>query len=579
MTYADIGNKRLTVLSVCFLMAAIIIVVRLGYLQIWQYNYYSTLALSTHEIYKKIHPVRGEIFFKSVKDGTESSAAVNAKEYTMYGVPTEVKLDQVLTVTDSLAGILSWSDEEKKAVMEKLSKANDPYEPLAKKVNDEQQEQIKNLKLAGIYFTPEDRRFYPEGNLAGSVLGFYGFDSEGNAHGSYGLEGYWDTELRGKNGLTLGEKGAKGGWITLAGRTTMEAENGANLVLTIDRALEYQACERLRQGFEEYKAKSAALVMMDNQTGAVLAMCSFPDFDPNNYSKVDDVADYNNTSIFTAYEPGSVFKPITMSMGLDLNLITPNTTFTDPGILEMSGYKIHNALDKSYGVATMTEVLENSINTGAVWVEQKVGPDRFKSYVEKYGFGQKTGIELETEGAGDIRSLANKGDIWGATASFGQGITVTPFQLAVAYSTIANGGKMPKPYIVAEKRWDSGKIERTEPEIIDQIFSERASKLLAGMLVQDVENGHSKGSRLSDYYLAGKTGTAQIAGKGGYLEVGTNHTFAGFGPASNPRITLVVKFEQPHMDPLRDYADYTAGPVFKDVMKFALNYLGAPKDK
>jgi len=343
--------------------------------------------------------------------------------------------------------------------------------------------------------------------------------------------------------------------------------------------LEYQACERLRQGFELIKAKSASLIMMDPETGAILAMCSFPDFDPNIYSKVKDVASYNNTGIFTAYEPGSVFKPITMSMGLDLNLVTPNTTFTDPGVLEMNGFKIHNALDKSYGLVTMTEVLENSINTGAVWVEAKVGPERFKNYVEKFGFGQKTGIGLETEVAGDIRSLSNKGEIWGATASFGQGITVTPFQLAVAYSALANGGKMARPYIVSEKRWQNGKIERANPEIIDQIISERASKLITGMLVSDIERGHSKATRLDNYYIAGKTGTAQIAGKGGYQDLGTNHTFAGFGPASRPRVTLIVKFEHPQMDPLRDYADYTAAPVFKDVMKFAMEYLGVPKER
>ena len=492
MMEIDVSNKRLTVLSICILFAALIIVAKLFVLQILQGDYYSTLALSTHEIYKKIHPIRGEIFFRSAKDGSESGAAVNAKQYTVFAVPAEIKKDEVLKIADSLSVILSSDEEEKKVLVEKLSKSNDPYEPLAKKVDDSQVEQIKNLKLVGIYFTDEDRRFYPESSLAANVLGFYGFDNEGNARGSYGLEGYLDELLSGKSGLMLGETGAKGGWITLAGRTTMEAENGANIILTVDRALEYQACERLKQGFEEFKAKSASLIMMDVQSGAILAMCSFPTFDPNNYSMVDNVSVYNNTSVFTPYEPGSVFKPITMSVGLDLDLITPNTTFTDPCVIKMNGYEIKNANDVCYGVSSMTSVLENSINTGAMWVEEKIGPERFKNYINKFGFGEKTGIELATETAGDIRSLDKKGEIWGAVASFGQGIMVTPLQLTVAYATLANGGNLLRPYIVAEKRYANGKIEKTDTMVNERVLSTRASKIVTGMLVSVIENGHSK---------------------------------------------------------------------------------------
>ena len=575
MMEIDVSNKRLTVLSICILFAALIIVAKLFVLQILQGDYYSTLALSTHEIYKKIHPIRGEIFFRSAKDGSESGAAVNAKQYTVFAVPAEIKKDEVLKIADSLSVILSSDEEEKKVLVEKLSKSNDPYEPLAKKVDDSQVEQIKNLKLVGIYFTDEDRRFYPESSLAANVLGFYGFDNEGNARGSYGLEGYLDELLSGKSGLMLGETGAKGGWITLAGRTTMEAENGANIILTVDRALEYQACERLKQGFEEFKAKSASLIMMDVQSGAILAMCSFPTFDPNNYSMVDNVSVYNNTSVFTPYEPGSVFKPITMSVGLDLDLITPNTTFTDPCVIKMNGYEIKNANDVCYGVSSMTSVLENSINTGAMWVEEKIGPERFKNYINKFGFGEKTGIELATETAGDIRSLDKKGEIWGAVASFGQGIMVTPLQLTVAYATLANGGNLLRPYIVAEKRYANGKIEKTDTMVNERVLSTRASKIVTGMLVSVIENGHSKEAKSANYYLAGKTGTAQIAGKGGDLEHVTNHTFAGYGPASNPKIAVVVKYEQPE----RDWADSTVGPVFRDVMKFALEYLGVPRER
>jgi len=567
--------RRLTLLSIIFALLALIIIGRLFYLQIMQYDYYSTMALNSHEIYEKIHPDRGQIFFKSAKDGSEPPAAINTIEYLLYAVPNEIKKEKVLEIVDELSQALSLGEEEKNIILEKISKNNDPYEALAKRITEQQMANIKSFAFEGIHFTPGSHRFYPEGNLLASVLGFYGFDAEGNPKGSYGLEGYWEKDLAGKSGLMLGEKGALGSWITLAGRITKEAENGADLVLTIDRALEYQACERLRQGFKEFKAKSASLVMVEVNSGSILAMCSFPDFDPNNYSKVSNVSAYNNTTIFTPYEPGSVFKPITMSIGLDLDLVSPNTTFTDPCVRKMNGREIHNALNKCYGQVNMTEVLENSINTGVVWVEEKVASERFKKYVEKYGFGQKTGITLETEAAGNIDSLTRKGGIWGANASFGQGISATPLQLAMAYSAIANGGKLYKPYIVSEEHFSNGKIERTKPEIVEQVISQHASKLLIGMLVSVVENGHSQEVRSENYYLAGKTGTAQIAGPGGYLELATNHTFAGFGPASNPRLALVVKYEQPQ----RDWADSTAGTVFKEVMEYALHYLGVPEDR
>ncbi len=568
-------NKRLTILSVVFLLSALVLTAKLFALQIIQYDYYSTLALSSHEIYKKIHPRRGQIFFRDARSGAEYPAAVNAKEYLVYAVPAEIEKEKVMEIADNLTGVLSLKEEEKTVIVGKISKENDPYEALAKKVSEEKMDELKSLDLPGIYFTPEDRRFYPEGNLAANVLGFYGFNNQGNPTGSYGIEGFWEKELAGQSGLLLGERGALGSWIALAGRTTMEAENGADLTLTIDRALQYQACERLRQGFKEYQAKSASLVMMDPRTGAILAMCSLPDFNPNNYSQASGAAVYNNTAIFTPYEPGSVFKPITMSIGLDLELVTPNTIFTDPCVRKIAGFEIKNAQDKCYGTVSMTSVLENSINTGAMWVEEKIGADRFKRYVEKFGFGQKTGLGLDTEAPGDIRSLSNKGEIWGAVGSFGQGFMATPLQMAVAYSALANGGELLKPYIVAEMRWPNGRIERTKPEMIERVISDRASKLVTGMLVSVVESGHSKGSQIGNYYLAGKTGTAQIAGKGGYTEE-TNHTFAGFGPAgSTPRVVLVIKYEEPN----RPWADATAGPVFKDVMKFALSYLGAPRER
>ena len=561
-------------LSLVFLFGILLIVVRLFFLQVLNYSYYSTLALSTHEIYQKIHPERGQIFFQDSRDGATYPVAVNRRYFQVYAVPNEIKPEEVESIAKSLNQALALPAGEIDEVKSKIGKGNDPYEALAKKIPAEAVENLKTMNLKGIYWTPEVYRYYPEENWAAAILGFCSFDANGNLEGHYGVEGYWNKILAGKSGFLLGERGAGGGLISLAGVTSVEAENGANVVLTIDRALQYQACSRLRAAFEEYKARSASLVMVDPKTGAILAMCSEPDFDPNNYSQVDDFSVYNNRAIFTPYEPGSVFKPLVMSAALDMDLVGPQTTFDDPCARKFGQYTIHNALNKCYGRSTMTQVLENSINTGMIWVEERMPKGSLREYIEKFGFGQKTGAPLDTEMAGNISLLKKDADIFNAQASFGQGITVTPMQLAMAYAALANQGMLLEPFLVKETQYPDGRRERQEAKEVRRVVSPQASKLITAMLVSTVENTYFRTVRLDDYYIAGKTGTAQIPGKGGYTDE-TNHTFGGFAPATDPRFVMVVRFEAPQ----RQWAESTAAVVFKDVAKFALDYYGIKGDK
>lgn len=569
------SDNSLRVVSVFILLAASIIIIRLFVLQVLDYKYYSTLALNNHEIYKQLYPRRGSILLQDIRDKSkEYPVAVNRQYYLLYAVPRDIPAAQINSTTDFLSNILKFSPEEKVGLLTKLSKSGDPYEPVAKKISEEIKNQIESAELPGINATGQEFRYYPEGNLAANVLGFTGQNANGDLSGRYGIEGFWDKSLTGKSGFLSGERGALGSLIPLADRTLKQAEDGADLLLTIDRNLQYKACQRLREGYDKYKAKSGALILMDPKTGAILAMCSLPDFDPNNYSDVKDMSAYNNTAIFTPYEPGSVFKPIIMSVALDLGLVNPFTTYTDTGERIINGYKIHNALNKSYGLATMTNVLESSINTGMIWVEEKIGQKRFKDYVEKYGFGKKTGIGLNSEGEGDISSLSKSAEIYFANGSFGQGFTATPLQLAAAYAALANGGRMPKPYIVDEVRYANGKIEKTEPQT-EVVISANTDKLITAMLISVIEHGHSQTEKLNNYYLAGKTGTAQIARSGRYSADDTNHTFIGYFPATDPKFVLLVKYETPQAN----WAESTAAPVFKDVAKFALDYYGVPGDK
>lgn len=569
-------NNQIRVVSVIVLLMALVIVARLFVLQVVERNYYSALALNNHEIYKQLFPRRGNIFFQDTRDKKqEYPAAVNREYYLLYAVPRDIPADQVVSTTNFLASVLNFSPEEKESLQAKLSKSTDPYEPIAKKISDDVKNKIDSAHLVGINTTGQDFRYYPEGSLAANVLGFTGQSDGGGLSGHYGIEGFWDKILAGKSGFLSGEKGALGGsLISLAGRTLKNAEDGSDLVLTIDRNLQYKSCEYLRAGYEKYQAKSAALILMDPKTGAILAMCSLPDFDPNNYSDVSDVSVYNNTAVFTAYEPGSVFKSIMMAAGLDLGLVSPFSAYVDTGERIINGHKIHNALNKKYGLATMTNVLESSINTGMIWVEEKIGQSRFKDYTEKFGFGKKTGIGLDTEAAGDISSLSKSAQIYDAVGSFGQGFTATPVQLVTAYAALANGGVMPKPYIVDEVRHPNGQIERTQPQT-EVVISPNTDKLITGMLISVIEHGHSQTEKLPGYFIAGKTGTAQIASRGEYAADDTNHTFIGFFPATNPKLVLLVKYESPQAN----WAESTAAPVFKEVAKFSLDYYGIPGDK
>lgn len=569
-------NNELRWLSIVFLFITIMVGVFLFRLQILQYNYYATLAMSAHEIYQKLHPNRGEIYFSDARNNQIYPASVNRTYYQIYGVPNEINPSDIASTTEKLKEILSATDEQVADWMIRLAKENDPYEPLLKKVDEDKYQMILEADLVGIYGSTEVYRYYPEESSSGALLGFCIFDNDANLSGRYGVEGYWNKVLSGKPGFLSGERSARGGWISTAGMTSVEAENGSDLVLTIDRALQYKACSKLNQAMKEYNALSASLVMVEPKTGSILAMCSSPQFDPNNFSSATSIAMYNNNSIFTAYEPGSVFKPIVMAAALDLGLVDPNTTFNDPCSRQFGKYTISNALKKCYGDnVTMTQVLEDSINTGMIWVVEKIGRERFQNYINKFGFGEKTGIPLDTEVAGNITSLNNKSAIFSAQASFGQGLTVTPIQLAMAYAAIANNGVLNKPYLVKEIRYDNGRVEKFEPEIVTQVISPRAAKLMSGMLTSVVEKSYKYSAKMNDYYVAGKTGTAQIAGPGGYLEKVTNHTFTGFAPSSDPKFVLVIRFEQPE----RQWAESTSAVVFKDISEFALNYFGVVNDK
>ncbi len=564
------GVSRLTLLAAFFFIIATAIIARLFVVQVASHDEYLALAQGQRAISEQLTATRGEVFAfdSSAPDGRYPIAA-NKTYSLVFAVPTRITNPE--RVAEQLAPILELEEAD---LLSRLEKDEDLYEPLAHQVPEENVEAIRALTIEGIEFSDESFRAYPEGPTFSHVTGFVGFAGDDRV-GQYGIEGHLEETLGGQDGFIRAEEDGSGRLITVGNNFIQEAVNGSDVVLTIDHAVQYYACSRLAEAVARHGANAGSLVITNPSTGGVLALCNFPDFDPNKYNEVTDPTFYVNRAIWGSYEPGSVFKPITMAAGLDRGQVTPETTFVDEGEVQIGSYTIKNAEGKVYGEKTMTQVLEESINTGAIFVANKVGSATFRDYVRAFGFGEQVGIELDGEAAGDVSSLDQLKDIYTATGSYGQGITVTPLQLAAAYAAIANGGTLMKSYLV-DRIVRSGGVETvTEPQVVRQVISPETATTLSAMLVRVVEEGHGQRAGVPGYWIAGKTGTAQIPrtdGRG-YDPNQTIGTFAGFGPVEDPVFTMVVRIEVP-----RDviWAESSAAPLFGDIAKFLLNYYQVP---
>ncbi|MDD5566855.1 MAG: penicillin-binding protein 2 [Patescibacteria group bacterium] len=561
---------RLTFLSVVIFVFVAAITYRLFVLQVFQHGFYAALASDQHDIYEKLVPQRGEIYVHDRYSGSDLYSIATNKTYQLvYAVPK--KITKVEETADKLAPILELEAEE---ILPRLQKADDLYEPLKHQVPEETVTKIKELKLDGIEFSDESYRYYPEGEYFSHVTGFVGYQGD-ERKGQYGIEGYFDKELAGQAGFFQAQLDAGGRWITMGDTKLQEAVDGTDVVLTLDRTIQFTACDKLAKAVEKHGADSGSLIILDPKTGAIVAMCNVPDFDPNKYNEVEDQNIFINRAIYNQYEPGSVFKPFTMASAINEGAVGPNSKYVDEGSFQVGKYTIRNADNKVYGEQTMTEVLENSINTGAIYASEQIGNEKFYEYVKSFGFGEATDITLDSESTGDISSLSKMKDIYRSTASFGQGITVTPLQIAKAFLAIANGGKLLQPYIVDEVISDNGVKVKTQPKEIRQVISSKTAATLGAMLVRVVENGHGKQAGVEGYYIAGKTGTAQIPNtdRAGYDPNRTIGTFAGYGPVDNPSFVMVVKLDVPK-DVI--WAESSAAPLFGDIAEFLLNYYEVP---
>src|SRR3989338_9055080 len=567
---------RIKIFRIALIVLGGVIILRLFMIQVVDARFYDALAEGQYTLYQELFPERGEILVQDFKDGTTYAAATNVDMGFVYADPRNIADPK--TTAEVLGGLLGFSEEETLALLEKLSKQDDPYEPIKRRVSEELLQQIEALGLSGIDFVREAVRTYPESGLGGQLFGFVGANEDGSTSGKYGIEGNFDEELAGSAGFLLSERDVAGRFIAAGDRSFEPAVDGADVVLTIDRTIQYTACEKLKQAVVKYEADGGSVIILDPKTGAVLALCGDPDFDPNAYNEVDDISIFQNPVVFNAYEPGSIFKPVTMAAALDAGAVTPATTFEDTGSVVVDEYTITNADEKVYGTQTMTQVLENSVNTGVIFAMEQMGKEKFAEYVEKFGFGTYTGIELGGESTGNVSSLKESAESYAATATFGHGITVTPIQMAAAFAAMANNGKLMQPYLVSEVRTADGTSEITTPHEVRQVISEHSSRLISAMLISVVENGHGKRAAVPGYYIAGKTGTAEVPREDGlgYQRDVTIGSFAGFGPVGDAKFAMVVRLDHPRA--VR-FAESSAAPLFGELAEFLLRYFEVPPQR
>jgi cell division protein FtsI/penicillin-binding protein 2 len=501
-------------------------------LQIEKGDFYFKRAEARLEILKELELRRGQIFFTD-RNGNDIPAALNREFPVIFAVPKEVK--ESVMVARKLAGLLGWKEE---VLAAKLANKESNFLLLYDKAPEDLVKKVTDLSLEGVYISEKQYRFYPYSKLAANVLGFVGLNKDYDEPGGlYGIEKFWNEKLR----------------------------VGEDRKLTIDLNLQAESEQVLQELIEKFGAVGGAVIIQEPKTGKILALANKPDFDPNNY-KDYPVKNFLNPVVQYVYEPGSVFKPLTMAIGIDLGVLTPETTFYDSGSVTLNGETIRNWDKKAHGRITMTNVIEQSVNTGAVFAENQIGHKNFYEYLRKFGFGEKLGIDLPNEVNGSLRNLENKNAraIDFATVSFGQGVAVTPIQVITAFSSLANGGLLMKPFVLRE----------TAPQVIRRVIKEETAAKVVKMMESAVEKAGV--AAIPNYRVAGKTGTAFIPDlkRGGYGDE-LIHTYIGFLPASSPSLTIMIKLDKPKAE----LAGLTVVPAFRELAEFALNYLNIPPDK
>lgn len=616
---------RFSVLRVLALAAFVVLALRLGYLQIVRADALAKLAEAQRVRSSSLLPARGGVYLSERGAERPFLLASTRLSPTAYVVPREItdvertsegltdivlryearaaeRRERLLLETGQITKEEAEAREKERAAVppderqtreearrqelkndfvRRLGNPNDPYEPLipgGAAIDAEALAELHTARLPGVAFREIPRRGYPEGTLAAHLVGFVR-EEGGSARGEYGVEGGLDAVLRGEAGLEQSERDVAGRRISVgAASSLIPVEHGADVVLTVDRVLQTIAEEIAQKGREQFRADRAQIIIMDPNTGALLALAAFPTFDPNDPGAIRDVGVYQNPVIADLFEPGSVFKPLVMAAALEHGLVQPDTTTVDAGPLRIGPYTINTYDGRHHGRLTMTNILEQSNNIGMVWVAQQVGADRLYQFLRRLGVGDRTGLPLATEAAAQIPPPGEWGDTRLATIGFGQGIVTTPLHMLVANAALINGGKLVQPYLVHAVRLPDGREEVVSPKVIRQVIRPEVSTTLRAMLTSVVEKGVAVRANVAGYFVGGKTGTAQVVdpATGRYSTEDKVISFIGFAPADNPAFIALVKLDNPAG---LSFASGTTAPMFSELAERALAYLRIPPSR
>ena len=520
---------------------------RLLVIQVIEPHTYAADYLQT----RKILPDRGRVY-----DRNSSPLAVNQNMYRLFVEPK--KITDKEKVVEELEEVLKIGE----ATIESKIRDDLVWAAIKGGIDNDTYEKIMAKNIVGVGFEKEPSRFYPESSLSAHLIGFVGKNDTGDSIGYFGVEGYYNQELEGLPGYMRSERDAFNKPIFVGTQDRTNAVNGRDLVLTVDKSVQNIVKSKLKDAMEAYEPKQACATVADPKTMEILAMSCLPDFDPEVYFEASPEA-YVNTTISNLYEPGSTFKPLIMAAAINEKKINPLDSFNEAGPIEISGYTIQNWNKKYIGNMNMTTVLERSSNIGMVYIGSKLGNDLLYKYLDLYGFGKPTGIDLQGEVGGTLRERNTWYPIDYATATFGQGIAITQLQLVRAFASLINGGYLMKPYVVKEIR-QGDRVRTREPEVERRVLSEYTSEVMKKMLQSSVDNAEMKFTFPKEYKIGGKTGTAQVAVDGKYDASKTIASFIGFAPVEDPKFISLVVVVEPKSS---IWGSETAAPVFFEIAK------------
>jgi len=561
MTVNSGSGVRLRIVTLMAVLSAgtLILVGQLFRWQVLEHQTFLALAEKEHQAEDVIRPHRGAIY-----DRNGFLLAADTFQYEVSASPTMIS--DPYTTADRLFPLLGMSRADTLAALT----SDAPWVPLAREISQSLGETILRWDITGIQVESRPQRVYPGGTLAAHALGFV----NDNDQGFYGVEGYYDAMLRGVAGLRQGERDPFGYSIPIGPGQYVPPRQGKSLTLTIDRTAQYIVEKELADAVARYEAESGTVMVVNPETGAILAMASWPTYDPNRFSETDS-ASFPDPMVSEQYEPGSVFKVVTMAAGLDAGAVKPETAIYDGGVIEVGGRSIYDWDRQPHGTVDMTTVLAKSLNVGAAQVAVMLGKERFYTYVRRFGFGRITEVDLASEGPGTLKTPGDadwhESDL--GTNSFGQGIAVTPLQMTMAVAAIANDGLLMKPYIVQQIQED-GRALWVQPTVVRRAVLSQTARTLTDMLAAAVVQ-ETELAQVPGYRVAGKTGTAQIPIPGGYHPTLTVASFAGYLPADDPAFVILVIINKPKTSP---WGNQVAAPVFANIAKQLVVLFDVPPD-